>query len=88
MSPDEGILSLTAQGPRVERAAQGIGVQLALENTQPIRLSTLLDSGISLQPKEGGSYVIALKARYLRLPNSTVHSGPANATAIFTINYQ
>ncbi|MBJ2260369.1 fimbrial protein [Pseudomonas sp. MF6787] len=88
VSPDEGILSLTAQGPRVERAAQGIGVQLALENTQPIRLSTLLDSGISLQPKEGGSYVIALKARYLRLPNSTVHSGPANATAIFTINYQ
>lgn len=88
VSTDEGILSLTVQGPGLERAAQGIGVQLALENAWPIKLSTLLDSGISLQPKEGGSYVITLKARYLRLSNSTVHSGPANATAIFTINYQ
>ena len=88
VSTEEGVLSLTAQGPGGVRAAQGIGVQLALENAQPIRLSTLLDSGIPLQPKEGGSYFIALKARYLRLPDSAIHSGPANATAIFTINYQ
>ncbi|MGZ0718830.1 fimbrial protein [Pseudomonas palleroniana] len=88
VSTDEGILSLTAQAPGAMRAAQGIGVQLALENAQPIRLSTLLDSGVSLQPKEGGSYLIALKARYIKLANSALHSGPANATAIFTLNYQ
>jgi type 1 fimbria pilin len=88
LSADEGILSLTPHALGEMKAAAGVGVQLAGENAQPIRLSTLLESGILTEPNEGGSYFIRLKARYIKQASGVVRSGPANATATFTINYQ
>ena len=88
VSNEEGILSLTPGLQGAVKAAQGIGVQIAQESAQPIKLSTLLDSGLSLQSNEGGSYLIRLKARYIKQANAVAQSGPANATVTFTINYQ
>jgi type 1 fimbria pilin len=88
VSSSEGILSLTSYDRAEVKAAEGIGLQIANDNGHPIKLSVLLDSGIHLRPQDGGSYFIRLKARYIKSGNGIVQSGPANSTAIFTINYQ
>ncbi len=83
----DGVLSLNDSPRGTVHAAEGVGVQLALNNEEPIRLSMLLDSGVQPQAFEN-SYVIGLKARYLKNIIGTPKSGLANATATFTIDYQ
>jgi len=81
-----GILSLNPAAPGGDKAATGVGVQVADSAGGPLPLATLRASGITPRTDEGASYVIPLKARYIQT-ESSISAGPANATATFTINY-
>jgi len=83
----QGILSLNSTGLKDTAIAQGIGLQVASDNGQPIVLSTPIDSVITMLSVSSG-YAINLKARYVKLVGQTPTSGIANATATFTLNYQ
>ncbi|WP_158243794.1 MULTISPECIES: fimbrial protein [unclassified Pseudomonas] len=85
--PAQGILNLNSTGLKDVAVARGIGLQIALDNEQPIVLSTPIQSGITIMSVSAG-YAINLKARYVKLPGQTPTSGTANATATFTMNYQ
>lgn len=87
INPTLGILSLNPSAPGDSAAAMGVGVQVANNSGTPMPLATLNASGITPQAQEGASYTIALKARYIQTGTS-VTAGPANASAVFTINYQ
>lgn len=61
--------------------ATGVGVQLLDATGAPVAMSTQLSIGDS-----GGSYTIALKARYYKT-GATVGGGSANSAMTFTITY-
>lgn len=88
ISIPDGVLQLNESSQASMATAQGIGLQLAWDNGQPLMLTTMNDSGVHLEANEGGEYVIRLKARYLKTASGPAQAGPANATATFTINYQ
>jgi len=87
INPSLGILSLNPSAPGDAVAATGVGVQVADRVGTPLPLATLRASGITPSATEGQSYTIPLKARYIQTAGS-VTAGPANASAVFTINYQ
>ncbi|NBF11485.1 fimbrial protein [Pseudomonas sp. Fl4BN1] len=87
LNPTLGILSLNPSAPGDAVAATGVGVQVADRVGTPLPLATLRPSGIVPSAVEGRSYDIALRARYIQTASS-VTAGPANASAVFTINYQ
>lgn len=87
IDPAQGILVIDSGARGDPLAATGIGVQMADSTSSPVPLATLLGSGITPQATDGASYSIPLRARYIQTTD-TVTPGPANATAIFTINYQ
>ncbi|AZD87474.1 Fimbrial adhesin [Pseudomonas chlororaphis subsp. aureofaciens] len=87
INPGQGILSLDPSAPGDAPAASGIGVQVADSHGGALPLATLRTSGITPRATEGASYSIPLKARYIQTAGS-VTAGPANASAVFTINYQ
>lgn len=87
INPALGILSLNPSAPGDTVEATGVGVQVANNSGTPWSLTSMLSSGITPQALEGGSYTIALKARYIQTGGS-VTAGPANASAVFTLNYQ
>ncbi|MBU4632848.1 fimbrial protein [Pseudomonas chlororaphis] len=87
INPSLGILSLNPSAPGDAVAATGVGVQVADSHGGALPLATLRPSGITPSATEGKSYQIDLKARYIQTAGS-VTAGPANASAVFTINYQ
>ncbi|WP_053269592.1 fimbrial protein [Pseudomonas chlororaphis] len=87
INPGQGILSLDPSAPGDAPAASGIGLQVADSHGGALPLATLRPSGITPSATEGRSYTIPLKARYIQTASS-VTAGPANASAVFTINYQ
>ncbi|WDH20973.1 fimbrial protein [Pseudomonas chlororaphis] len=87
INPGQGILSLDPSAPGNAPAASGVGVQVADSHGTPLPLATLRASGITPRATEGASYSIPLRARYIQTAGS-VTAGPANASAVFTINYQ
>ncbi|WP_171820038.1 fimbrial protein [Pseudomonas chlororaphis] len=87
INPGQGILSLDPSAPGGAAAASGIGLQVADSHGGALPLATLRPSGITPRATEGASYSIPLKARYIQTAGS-VTAGPANASAVFTINYQ
>lgn len=87
INPGQGILSLDPSAPGDAPAASGIGLQVADSHGGALPLATLRTSGITPRAQEGASYTIPLKARYIQTA-SRVTAGPANASAVFTINYQ
>lgn len=87
IDPAQGILAINSSAPGDGTAATGIGLQMADNTSSPVALATILGSGITPQAIDGASYSIPLKARYIQTADA-VTPGPANATAIFTINYQ
>lgn len=77
-------VSPTTSGPA---AATGVGVQIANASNTPVQFDTLMSSGITPTDVANANYSIPLKARYIQiLPGVT--PGPANASVMFTINYQ
>ncbi|WP_246884436.1 fimbrial protein [Pseudomonas chlororaphis] len=84
-----GILALNPAGAGAARSATGVGVQLANSDGVPVRIgpNAWIPSGITTQARDGASYTIPLKARYLRT-SGPMGPGQANATVQFTINYQ
>lgn len=62
--------------------ASGIGVQLLDEQSNPLALNDRFLHGISADE----AYDIKWSARYIQTSNAVI-SGPANATAIFTLTY-
>lgn len=68
--------------------ATGIGVQLFRSLDGFLQFDTLLASGISPSGSSGASYTIPMQARYVQTGTATPTPGPANASVIFTINYQ
>lgn len=83
----KGVMKLDAAAEGSTAAASGVGLQIADQNEAPVALATLKASGIVPTANDGANYTIPLKARYLQT-ESKVTGGPANATAVFTINYQ
>lgn len=75
-----GIMGLTSGG------ATGVGIQI-LDSTRsspfPLgEINNVISSSIS------GVQNVKLYARYVQIPNKTITSGQANATATFTVTYQ
>ncbi|AKA23492.1 fimbrial protein [Pseudomonas chlororaphis] len=87
INPGQGILSLDPSAPGGAAAASGIGLQVADSHGGALPLATLRPSGITPRATEGVSYSIPLKARYIQTAGR-ITAGPANASAVFTINYQ
>jgi type 1 fimbria pilin len=85
ITPGSGVLSLDPTAAGRPAAASGIGVQVATM-TGTLPLATLQSSGLILSTSES-SYSINLRARYLQT-GASVTTGPANASATFTINYE
>ncbi|MGK5071271.1 fimbrial protein [Janthinobacterium sp. RT4P48] len=81
-----GVLSLDPGAPGRPPAATGIGLQIATQAGNALPLASLQSSGLSLNDFER-SYVIPLRARYLRT-TGPVQGGAANASAKFTISYE
>jgi type 1 fimbria pilin len=79
-----GVLSLDPTAANRPPAASGVGVQVATM-TGTLPLATLQSSGLTLSSSES-SYSINLRARYLQT-GASVTTGPANASATFTISY-
>jgi type 1 fimbria pilin len=84
-----GIISLTPTPVGFLPAATGIGIQIGTADAAPvpIPLSTIRASGIVTTATEGASYIIPLKARYIKTA-SVLTPGPANGAVVFTIDYQ
>lgn len=82
----QGLMKLDDSAPGEPASAGGIGLQIASSTSIPITLSTLQASGITPTTTDGAAYTIPLKARYVQT-EATVTGGPANASAVFTINY-
>lgn len=87
INPSLGILSLNPSAPGDAAEATGVGVQVAYSSGTPLPLATLGPSGVIPRALEGASYTIPLKARYIQTAGN-ITAGPANASAVFTINYQ
>ncbi|MFP0195031.1 fimbrial protein [Pseudomonas sp. PHC1] len=87
INPALGILSLTPTAPGENPTAKGVGLQLADSSGGPLPLAILRPSGITARADEGASYSIPLRARYIQVED-TITAGPANASAVFTIDYQ
>lgn len=85
-SPGNGVLVLDPSGNPFRPAASGIGVQVATMTGTSVPLATLQSSGLILSASES-SYIIPLRARYLQT-GASVTTGPANASATFTISYE
>ena len=85
INPATGVLGINPAAAGRPPAATGIGVQVA-NQAGPLRLATMQNSGLILSSSEG-SYTIPLRARYIQTGNR-VTTGPAAATATFTISYQ
>lgn len=69
-------------------AATGIGVQLIRTLGGFLQFNTDLVSGITPTATSGASYSIPMQARYVQTGTATPTPGPANASVMFTINYQ
>jgi type 1 fimbria pilin len=69
-------------------SATGIGVQLIRALGGFLQFDTLLVSGITPTNTTGASYSIPMSARYVQTGAATPTPGPANASVMFTINYQ
>ncbi|MHC8308716.1 fimbrial protein [Pseudomonas sp. GT1P32] len=84
-----GILALNSAEAGSGWAATGVGIQVADANGVPVQIgpNTWIPSGVATQSREGASYTIPLKARYLKT-TGPVGAGQANATVHFTISYQ
>nr|WP_315413572.1 fimbrial protein [uncultured Pseudomonas sp.] len=87
INASKGVMKLDGSAEGDPAAASGVGLQVADASETPVALATLQASGITPTATNGASYSIPLKARYLQT-ESKVTGGPANATAVFTINYQ
>jgi type 1 fimbria pilin len=86
VDPTRGILQLNAGSSGGAASARGVGLQVADNLGNPLRLATLYASGVILTNQAGGSYNIPLRARYIQTEDS-ITAGPANATSTFTIDY-
>lgn len=86
IAPGTGVMNLDPGAAGGPPAATGIGLQIAMPNGTGLPLATNQSSGLNLL-STAASYTIALKARYLQT-GTTVTTGPANASATFTITYQ
>lgn len=84
-SPGVVLPSPTASGPA---AATGVGIEITNPAGTAVAFNTLMASGITPTRTEGASYRIPLRARYVQLGDTEPTPGPANASVMFTINYQ
>ncbi|GAB1845665.1 fimbrial protein [Achromobacter xylosoxidans] len=69
-------------------AATGIGVQLFRTLGGFLSFDTQLPTGITPESTPGGGYSIPMQARYVQIGAERPTPGPANASVMFTINYQ
>lgn len=87
VSSQPGTLQLSP-GTSGAPAATGIGVQLSRALDGYLQFDTLLASGITPTSTSGSTYRIPMQARYVQTGTATPTPGPANASVMFTINYQ
>lgn len=69
-------------------AATGVGVQLFRTVGGFLQFDTLLPTGITPSDTSGASYSVPMRARYVQVGAGKPTPGPANASVMFTINYQ
>lgn len=68
-------------------SATGFGVQIARKDGGAIKFMTQMDSGITTESIDGYSYVIKMKARYVKI-DSSVKPGVADSAMVVMLNYR
>lgn len=82
----KGIVALSA-GSEAKPAAGGVGLQIASPDGAPVSYHSVMPSGIVPAAVDGGSYTIALQARYVQT-GEAITPGQANTSVMFTIDYR
>ncbi|WP_454731692.1 MULTISPECIES: fimbrial protein [Cupriavidus] len=82
----KGIVALSA-GSEAKPAAGGVGLQIASPDGAPVAYHSVMPSGIVPAAVDGGSYTIALQARYVQT-GEAITPGQANTSVMFTIDYR
>ena len=78
---------MAVQGTPGNRAAQGIGIQVAGPADSSFGFGAFRDSGLTLTTTENGRYTIPLRARYMQMEDH-VRPGPANGAMVVTLRYE
>ena len=78
---------MAVQGTPGNRAAQGIGIQVAGPADSSFGFGAFRDSGLTLTTTANGRYSIPLRARYIQMEDR-VRPGPANGAMVVTLRYE